>query len=40
MLDGEPVVLDVNKTTAMPPSRKGSDWPIRYANGLERCLTA
>jgi hypothetical protein len=37
--DGRPVVLDVNKTVGRPPSKKGSDWPLRYAEGVERYLS-
>ncbi len=37
--DGHPVVMDVNKTVGMPPSKKGSDWPSRYADGVEEYLS-
>ena len=36
---GRPVVMDVNKTVGMPPSKKGSDWPSRYADGVEKYLS-
>jgi hypothetical protein len=37
--DGRPVVMDVNKTVGMPPAKKGSDWPSRYADGVEKYLS-
>ena len=37
--DGRPVVMDVNKTVGMPPSKKGSDWPSKYADGVEKYLS-
>jgi hypothetical protein len=37
--DGRPVVMDVNKTVGSPPSKKGSDWPSRYADGVEKYLS-
>jgi hypothetical protein len=36
--DGRPVVMDVNKTVGSPPSKKGSDWPSKYADGVEKYL--
>jgi hypothetical protein len=37
--DGLPVVMDVNKTVGSPPSKKGSDWPSKYADGIEKYLS-
>ena len=36
--DGSPVVIDVNKTVGVPPAAKNSDWPSRYADGVESYL--
>ena len=37
--DGRPVVMDVNKTVGMPPAKKGSDWPSKFADGVEKYLS-
>lgn len=39
MHDGEPVILDVNKTPGRPPSVPGSQWAVEFAEALVRCAS-